>query len=96
MVVVGKVSFNPKDVLGHGAGGTFVFRWVCGTGSLSAVTMGRWPLPTCRPRASSTVRGVVFLQKTLADPLVYSSGHPSRAGEFVALPGARPSLSICT
>ncbi|XP_057254029.1 serine/threonine-protein kinase/endoribonuclease IRE2 isoform X2 [Pezoporus wallicus] len=26
MVVVGKVSFNPKDVLGHGAGGTFVFR----------------------------------------------------------------------
>lgn len=28
LVVVGKVSFNPKDVLGHGAGGTFVFRWV--------------------------------------------------------------------
>uniref|UniRef100_A0A8C9F448 Serine/threonine-protein kinase/endoribonuclease IRE1 n=1 Tax=Pavo cristatus TaxID=9049 RepID=A0A8C9F448_PAVCR len=26
VVVVGKVSFNPKDVLGHGAGGTFVFR----------------------------------------------------------------------
>ncbi|NWU57742.1 ERN1 endoribonuclease, partial [Dromas ardeola] len=26
MIVVGKVSFNPKDVLGHGAGGTFVFR----------------------------------------------------------------------
>ncbi|NWH41335.1 ERN1 endoribonuclease, partial [Chloropsis hardwickii] len=26
LVVVGKVSFNPKDVLGHGAGGTFVFR----------------------------------------------------------------------
>ncbi|XP_054036693.1 serine/threonine-protein kinase/endoribonuclease IRE2 [Dryobates pubescens] len=26
MVVVGKISFNPKDVLGHGAGGTFVFR----------------------------------------------------------------------
>ncbi|NXX81119.1 ERN1 endoribonuclease, partial [Urocolius indicus] len=25
-IVVGKVSFNPKDVLGHGAGGTFVFR----------------------------------------------------------------------
>uniref|UniRef100_A0A8B9CVA2 Serine/threonine-protein kinase/endoribonuclease IRE1 n=1 Tax=Anser brachyrhynchus TaxID=132585 RepID=A0A8B9CVA2_9AVES len=23
---VGKISFNPKDVLGHGAGGTFVFR----------------------------------------------------------------------
>uniref|UniRef100_A0A8B9QZ28 non-specific serine/threonine protein kinase n=1 Tax=Anas platyrhynchos TaxID=8839 RepID=A0A8B9QZ28_ANAPL len=26
VIVVGKVSFNPKDVLGHGAGGTFVFR----------------------------------------------------------------------
>ncbi|NXV88557.1 ERN1 endoribonuclease, partial [Calonectris borealis] len=26
IIVVGKVSFNPKDVLGHGAGGTFVFR----------------------------------------------------------------------
>ncbi|NXL07034.1 ERN1 endoribonuclease, partial [Mesembrinibis cayennensis] len=26
MIVVGKISFNPKDVLGHGAGGTFVFR----------------------------------------------------------------------
>ncbi|NXG06483.1 ERN1 endoribonuclease, partial [Sakesphorus luctuosus] len=26
LVVVGKVSFNPKEVLGHGAGGTFVFR----------------------------------------------------------------------
>ncbi|OXB81844.1 UNVERIFIED_CONTAM: hypothetical protein H355_015041, partial [Colinus virginianus] len=26
VVVVGKISFNPKDVLGHGAGGTFVFR----------------------------------------------------------------------
>ncbi|NXF01288.1 ERN1 endoribonuclease, partial [Smithornis capensis] len=26
LVVVGKVSFNPKDVLGHGAGGTFVFK----------------------------------------------------------------------
>uniref|UniRef100_A0A8C9U5X1 Serine/threonine-protein kinase/endoribonuclease IRE1 n=1 Tax=Serinus canaria TaxID=9135 RepID=A0A8C9U5X1_SERCA len=26
LVVVGKISFNPKDVLGHGAGGTFVFR----------------------------------------------------------------------
>ncbi|XP_069726674.1 serine/threonine-protein kinase/endoribonuclease IRE2 [Phaenicophaeus curvirostris] len=26
LIVVGKVSFNPKDVLGHGAGGTFVFR----------------------------------------------------------------------
>ncbi|XP_043945168.1 serine/threonine-protein kinase/endoribonuclease IRE2 [Protopterus annectens] len=25
-VVVGKISFNPKDVLGHGAEGTFVFR----------------------------------------------------------------------
>ncbi|XP_010140318.1 PREDICTED: serine/threonine-protein kinase/endoribonuclease IRE1-like, partial [Buceros rhinoceros silvestris] len=25
MIVVGKISFNPKDVLGHGAGGTFVF-----------------------------------------------------------------------
>ncbi|NWS53976.1 ERN1 endoribonuclease, partial [Chunga burmeisteri] len=25
-IVVGKISFNPKDVLGHGAGGTFVFR----------------------------------------------------------------------
>ncbi|NWX45725.1 ERN1 endoribonuclease, partial [Steatornis caripensis] len=25
-IVVGKVSFNPKDLLGHGAGGTFVFR----------------------------------------------------------------------
>lgn len=28
VIVVGKISFNPKDVLGHGAGGTFVFRWV--------------------------------------------------------------------
>uniref|UniRef100_A0A8C8AA13 Serine/threonine-protein kinase/endoribonuclease IRE1 n=1 Tax=Otus sunia TaxID=257818 RepID=A0A8C8AA13_9STRI len=26
VIVVGKISFNPKDVLGHGAGGTFVFR----------------------------------------------------------------------
>ncbi|NXU82329.1 ERN1 endoribonuclease, partial [Xiphorhynchus elegans] len=26
LVVVGKISFNPKEVLGHGAGGTFVFR----------------------------------------------------------------------
>ncbi|KFU93337.1 Serine/threonine-protein kinase/endoribonuclease IRE1, partial [Chaetura pelagica] len=26
MIVVGKISFNPKDMLGHGAGGTFVFR----------------------------------------------------------------------
>ncbi|NXE54448.1 ERN1 endoribonuclease, partial [Casuarius casuarius] len=26
MIVIGKISFNPKDVLGHGAGGTFVFR----------------------------------------------------------------------
>ncbi|XP_054068584.1 serine/threonine-protein kinase/endoribonuclease IRE2 [Rissa tridactyla] len=26
VIAVGKVSFNPKDVLGHGAGGTFVFR----------------------------------------------------------------------
>ncbi|NXU59605.1 ERN1 endoribonuclease, partial [Turnix velox] len=26
VIVVGKVSFNPRDVLGHGAGGTFVFR----------------------------------------------------------------------
>jgi len=41
VVVVGKVSFNPKDVLGHGAGGTFVFRWVRGTGPLPAVTTGR-------------------------------------------------------
>ncbi|XP_030067185.1 serine/threonine-protein kinase/endoribonuclease IRE2 isoform X2 [Microcaecilia unicolor] len=24
--VVGKISFNPRDILGHGAGGTFVFR----------------------------------------------------------------------
>ncbi|KAK2494043.1 hypothetical protein MC885_008058 [Smutsia gigantea] len=26
LTVVGKISFNPKDVLGRGAGGTFVFR----------------------------------------------------------------------
>ncbi|NXJ84847.1 ERN2 endoribonuclease, partial [Trogon melanurus] len=26
VITVGKISFNPKDVLGHGAGGTFVFR----------------------------------------------------------------------
>uniref|UniRef100_A0A8C4USS3 non-specific serine/threonine protein kinase n=1 Tax=Falco tinnunculus TaxID=100819 RepID=A0A8C4USS3_FALTI len=26
VIVVGKISFDPKDVLGHGAGGTFVFR----------------------------------------------------------------------
>ncbi|NWX91221.1 ERN1 endoribonuclease, partial [Nothoprocta pentlandii] len=26
MITIGKISFNPKDVLGHGAGGTFVFR----------------------------------------------------------------------
>uniref|UniRef100_A0A673UQ98 Serine/threonine-protein kinase/endoribonuclease IRE2 n=1 Tax=Suricata suricatta TaxID=37032 RepID=A0A673UQ98_SURSU len=26
LIVVGKISFNPKDVLGRGAGGTFVFR----------------------------------------------------------------------
>uniref|UniRef100_F7CBH6 non-specific serine/threonine protein kinase n=1 Tax=Ornithorhynchus anatinus TaxID=9258 RepID=F7CBH6_ORNAN len=26
LTVVGKISFNPRDVLGHGAGGTFVFR----------------------------------------------------------------------
>ncbi|XP_064376059.1 serine/threonine-protein kinase/endoribonuclease IRE2 isoform X3 [Dromaius novaehollandiae] len=26
VIVIGKISFNPKDVLGHGAGGTFVFR----------------------------------------------------------------------
>ncbi|XP_019397368.1 PREDICTED: serine/threonine-protein kinase/endoribonuclease IRE2 isoform X1 [Crocodylus porosus] len=26
VITVGKVSFNPKEVLGHGAGGTFVFR----------------------------------------------------------------------
>ncbi|XP_059835711.1 serine/threonine-protein kinase/endoribonuclease IRE1 isoform X2 [Hypanus sabinus] len=26
LVTIGKISFNPKDVLGHGAGGTFVFR----------------------------------------------------------------------
>ncbi|XP_078520921.1 serine/threonine-protein kinase/endoribonuclease IRE2 isoform X1 [Lissotriton helveticus] len=26
MIYVGKISFNPKEVLGHGAGGTFVFR----------------------------------------------------------------------
>ncbi|XP_036772837.2 serine/threonine-protein kinase/endoribonuclease IRE2 isoform X2 [Manis pentadactyla] len=26
LTVVGKISFSPKDVLGHGAGGTFVFR----------------------------------------------------------------------
>ncbi|XP_075421764.1 serine/threonine-protein kinase/endoribonuclease IRE2 isoform X2 [Ascaphus truei] len=25
-IVVGKISFSPKEVLGHGAGGTFVFR----------------------------------------------------------------------
>ncbi|XP_062999008.1 serine/threonine-protein kinase/endoribonuclease IRE2 [Elgaria multicarinata webbii] len=25
-IVVGKISFHPKEVLGHGAGGTFVFR----------------------------------------------------------------------
>ncbi|XP_053327152.1 serine/threonine-protein kinase/endoribonuclease IRE2 [Spea bombifrons] len=25
-ITVGKISFSPKDVLGHGAGGTFVFR----------------------------------------------------------------------
>lgn len=33
VIVVGKVSFNPKDVLGHGAGGTFVFRWVASRGA---------------------------------------------------------------
>ncbi|XP_069503493.1 serine/threonine-protein kinase/endoribonuclease IRE2 [Ambystoma mexicanum] len=26
LIIVGKISFNPKYVLGHGAGGTFVFR----------------------------------------------------------------------
>lgn len=26
LTVVGKISFNPKDVLGRGAAGTFVFR----------------------------------------------------------------------
>ncbi|NWJ11629.1 ERN1 endoribonuclease, partial [Crypturellus undulatus] len=26
VITIGKISFNPKDVLGHGAGGTFVFR----------------------------------------------------------------------
>ncbi|NXX12281.1 ERN1 endoribonuclease, partial [Podargus strigoides] len=26
VIIVGKICFNPKDVLGHGAGGTFVFR----------------------------------------------------------------------
>lgn len=26
LTVVGKISFNPKDVLGRGASGTFVFR----------------------------------------------------------------------
>lgn len=25
-VIVGKISFNPKDVLGHGAEGTIVYR----------------------------------------------------------------------
>lgn len=26
LVTIGKISFNPKEVLGHGAEGTFVFR----------------------------------------------------------------------
>uniref|UniRef100_A0A8D2MMI5 non-specific serine/threonine protein kinase n=1 Tax=Zonotrichia albicollis TaxID=44394 RepID=A0A8D2MMI5_ZONAL len=51
LVVVGKVSFNPKDVLGHGAGGTFVFRWVTllpfSLGATGIVTrqvrLGSWP-----------------------------------------------------
>lgn len=28
MVIVGKISFCPKDVLGHGAEGTIVYKWV--------------------------------------------------------------------
>jgi len=28
MFVVGKIAFNPKDVLGHGSEGTFVYRFV--------------------------------------------------------------------
>ena len=28
MVVVGTIAFNPKEVLGHGSEGTFVYRFV--------------------------------------------------------------------
>lgn len=28
VVEVGKISFSPAEVLGHGTEGTFVFRWV--------------------------------------------------------------------
>lgn len=28
VVGVGKISFSPAEVLGHGTEGTFVFRWV--------------------------------------------------------------------
>jgi len=28
MILIGKIAFNPKEVLGHGSEGTFVYRFV--------------------------------------------------------------------
>jgi hypothetical protein len=65
MVIVGKISFCPKDVLGHGAEGTIVYKWVVwpsppamwilsGSGGLAGQSddQGRWALP---PVSSHTV-----------------------------------------
>uniref|UniRef100_A0A8D2MQP3 Serine/threonine-protein kinase/endoribonuclease IRE1 n=1 Tax=Zonotrichia albicollis TaxID=44394 RepID=A0A8D2MQP3_ZONAL len=53
LVVVGKVSFNPKDVLGHGAGGTFVFRWV----TLLPFSLGATGIVTRQVRVVATDSG---------------------------------------
>ncbi|KAJ6656489.1 hypothetical protein lerEdw1_003777 [Lerista edwardsae] len=80
MVVVGKISFNPKDVLGHGAEGTIVYR---GTFDNRDVAVKRI-LPECFSFAD---REVQLLRESDEHPNVirYFCTEKDRQFQYIAL-----------